>query len=393
MKDFNHLDEENLEYVKTKLRHAKAGFYVPPSLNYDMVTYGVHGGAEWPGGSVYKDSESAHLIIPSNRYPWILHVYYSDGNYEDLKSTIDSMKEVFNKIKTTLKSAWDKLKSIFSSGKQAQTDSDEVSKGLTRWSIDNWGESKVDRLADYLFRMLPYSLDNDTYIEKCSECHGNARQGKFQSEFFGDGLYPPLVGISTTDKWNSVDTVEKARSLHNFFGVDLNTSGEEYDAMMKYFAEYDQKLKEENKLVKVGFWQLILDKKGMPATTPPWGKITNINLLTGTKEWSVPLGVRKTESSGDEIAGDINFGGVLTTKSKIVFATGTPDQNAYAYSMKTGKVIWKTALPYAGSAQPMAFRHRGCDVVVFTATGGRFWGFGANGDTTVAYKLRSCDFE
>ena len=49
-------------------------------------------------------------------------------------------------------------------------------------------------------------------------------------------------------------------------------------------------------------------------------------------------------------------------------------------------------LPYSGSAQPMAFNYRGCDIIVFTATGGRFVGYKRNGDATVAFKLSDCDF-
>ena len=40
----------------------------------------------------------------------------------------------------------------------------------------------------------------------------------------------------------------------------------------------------------------------------------------------------------------------------------------------------------------MAFSYKGCDVIVFTATGGRFVGYKKNGDSTVAYKLKTCQF-
>ena len=37
--------------MKNKLRHAKSGFYIPTSVNHDVVLYGLHGGAEWPGAT------------------------------------------------------------------------------------------------------------------------------------------------------------------------------------------------------------------------------------------------------------------------------------------------------------------------------------------------------
>ena len=83
VKDFNHLEEDNLSYVKSKLRHAKSGFYIPPSTNYDVITYGIHGGAEWAGGTLYKDDNSTNLIIPSNNYPWIIRVNYQEKIYLD----------------------------------------------------------------------------------------------------------------------------------------------------------------------------------------------------------------------------------------------------------------------------------------------------------------------
>ena len=56
------------------------------------------------------------------------------------------------------------------------------------------------------------------------------------------------------------------------------------------------------------------------------------------------------------------------------------------------KKIWETNLPYSGSAPPMAYNYKGCDIIVFTSTGGRFVGYQKNGDSTVAYKLNNCNF-
>ena len=39
----------------------------------------------------------------------------------------------------------------------------------------------------------------------------------------------------------------------------------------------------------------------------------------------------------------------------------------------------------------MSYNHKGCQYIVFTATGGQFIGFKDNGDATVAYKLDDCD--
>ena len=115
-------------------------------------------------------------------------------------------------------------------------------------------------------------------------------------------------------------------------------------------------------------------------------------MTNGKKNWEIPFGRREINNQ-KYIDGDQNFGGVISTKSNIIFANGNPDPKAYAYNVKDGEKIWETDLPYSGSAPPMAFRYKGCDIIVFTATGGRFVGYKKNGDSTVAYKLNNCQFK
>ena len=88
--------------------------------------------------------------------------------------------------------------------------------------------------------------------------------------------------------------------------------------------------------------------------------------------------------------GDINFGGVLSTASDIIFAGGTPDEMVRAFDGQTGQIIWERKVPYAASAPPISYAYKGCQYVVFNATGGRFYGFVGTGDATVAFKLDSC---
>ena len=113
--------------------------------------------------------------------------------------------------------------------------------------------------------------------------------------------------------------------------------------------------------------------------------------MNGKNLWEIPFGQRKINNS-TIIDGDQNFGGVISTKAKIIFANGNPDSKAYAFNLEDGKKIWETNLPYSGSAPPMAYNYKGCDIIVFTSTGGRFVGYQKNGDSTVAYKLNNCNF-
>ena len=404
---FDHLEEDNFNFMKNKLRHAKSGFYIPTSVNYDVVLYGVHGGAEWPGATVYRDSKSTNLIIPSNKTPWILRLNYQEKKYLDIYNS-DYLNKAFKFVLSTrsfLKNFLKKdvKKQDVSSDIESLTKKKSYEVTISK-SIDTSFRNRTDingfypasalkkkMVADIIYKFMPGSFDNKLYSKKCSSCHGNARQGRYEFETKGDNFYPSLVGITKTKKWSAVDTFEKVSKIHKLNNIDLKLDINEYTDMMKYFDKFDENLFENNLVEKDGFWQILLDKRGLPATRPPWGKITNINLFNGEKVWEIPFGKRKIDNK-KHVVGDQNFGGVISTKSKIIFANGNPDPVAYAYSVDDGEKIWETELPFSGSAPPMAFSYKGCEVIVFTATGGRYVGYKKNGDSTVAYKLKDCEF-
>ena len=58
--------------------------------------------------------------------------------------------------------------------------------------------------------------------------------------------------------------------------------------------------------------------------------------MNGKKLWEIPFGQRKINNS-TIIDGDQNFGGVISTKAKIIFANGNPDSKAYAFNLEEGK--------------------------------------------------------
>ena len=408
VKDFNHLEGDNFEYIKNKLRHAKSGFYIPTSVNHDVVLYGVHGGAEWPGATIYRDTNSANLIIPSNKTPWILRLNYQEKKYLDIYDS-EYLKEAFSfalSVRSFFRNIFkdDKKKEKVSSDIASLTKKNSYEVTISK-SVDTSFRNRTDvndffpassqkkkMVADIIYKFMPGSFDNKIYSQNCSSCHGNARQGRYDFETKGDNFYPSLVGITKTKKWSMVDTYEKVSKIHKLNNIDLKINIDEYSEMMNYFDKFDEKLFKDDLVVKDGFWQILLDKNGLPATRPPWGKITNINLSTGKKVWEIPFGQRKIDNK-EYVSGDQNFGGVISTKSKIIFANGNPDPMAYAYNVDDGKKIWESELPYSGSAPPIAFSYKGCEVIVFTATGGRYVGYRKNGDSTVAYKLKNCEFK
>ena len=74
--DFNHLSEDNKEFVDKKIRHAKSGTFLPPSLNHDVLMYGINGGANLSGGAIDFSDKNPSVIIPFNKQA----CYYSLGS-------------------------------------------------------------------------------------------------------------------------------------------------------------------------------------------------------------------------------------------------------------------------------------------------------------------------
>ena len=139
-----------------------------------------------------------------------------------------------------------------------------------------------------------------------------------------------------------------------------------------------------------GFWQVLLDRNNNPATKPPWGGIAKIDLINGNKVWDIPFGALHNEK-GELIANGLrNFGGLISTKTGLIFATGTSDSKAYAFDTN-GLLVWSDSLPYVGSSPPITYTHDNCQYVIFTATGGKWYDNSKNGDKLVAYKLDNCN--
>ena len=360
--DFDHLDKDNLNFIDAKLRNAKYGFFIPPSVDYDVVMYGLHGGAEWPGGSIDFSGSNPALIVPFNRDPWILRVYHDDKIYRLIYKVISKINSFKN----------------------------HSSEYLTPWTAFQSPEVET---VEKIFSKLPTTPKNDLYIKQCSSCHGRSRQGTYQAESEGDKIYPPLVGIKFTDKWKAVSDTKRLNNVHKQFDIDLDINEIDYQNMMDSYHDYDQRLQKYNMLGYSSMWQILLDKDGYPATKPPWGFISKISLAQGQIDWKIPFGAREDISGLNVAKGDKNFGGVLSTKTKIIFATGTPAKFLYAFDTDTGQEIWKHKIPFSGSAPPASFLYKGCQMILTQATGGRFVGYQSTGDALVAFKLKSCNFQ
>jgi len=70
---FNKLSKEKINEITLKLKNAKFGWFETPSFNKDLITFGLHGGAQWMGASL--DPINQYLYLPVNNVPWTIRPY------------------------------------------------------------------------------------------------------------------------------------------------------------------------------------------------------------------------------------------------------------------------------------------------------------------------------
>ena len=188
----------------------------PSRVDYDVVIYGLHGGPEWPGASLVG-GEYADLIVPFNRNPWILRVHYGDSHFDEWRDRLEPFDDAaasVGRIGAWLARCWDGPFSC------EEAEAAGMSNDLTRWSSRNWQGSEANGwFTSMIYPRLSDAISNDAYQENCASCHGVGRQGAYQSEFFGDGYIPPLVGFTMTGKWAAADTLAKLQDTHDAYGI------------------------------------------------------------------------------------------------------------------------------------------------------------------------------
>ena len=89
---------------------------------------------------------------------------------------------------------------------------------------------------------------------------------------------------------------------------------------------------------------------GYPATAPPWGTLSAINLNTGEYAWQMPLGeYPELVAQGLRNTGSENYGGPVVTAGGLVFIAATNhDRKIRAFDKSTGTLLWETVMAGPG---------------------------------------------
>lgn len=118
-------------------------------------------------------------------------------------------------------------------------------------------------------------------------------------------------------------------------------------------------------------YKRFVDSDGYPATLPPWGTLSAINVSSGEYAWRIPFGqYPELVSQGLTDTGSENYGGAVVTAGGLLFIGATVfDRKFRAYDKRSGTLLWETELPASGIASPATYMINGRQFVAIGAGG------------------------
>jgi len=307
----------------------------------------------------------------------------------------------------------EEIKQLLKNSKYGWFETPSFQKDLIMFGLHGgaeWTGAAIDPINQYLYipvnnvpwKLKPYvqsrevktffpekiKKNHQLYLKKCSNCHGKNRNGLNIKTNLGEKqikFIPSLVGfyeVPGMDK--KIQSLQDIKSKHA--RLDLNT--DDLLRLQKLFKWWDNKLRKKNemKIVADGAWSQFLTKDDLPASNPPWGYISKLDLVSGKILWKTPVGYLKKNGEKIKIGTPI-FGGLALNSSEILFVTGTDDNLAYAINAKTGEEIWSHEMDAAGSAPPIIFNHNNKQYVSFLSTGGQFHNFKKKSSTIYTFTI------
>jgi quinoprotein glucose dehydrogenase len=219
------------------------------------------------------------------------------------------------------------------------------------------------------------SLGEKVYQSQCSGCHGVNRAGS-------PPAIPALEGIEgiLTDQ-EIAGVIRQGRGRMPPFN---SLTDEQVQAVVRYLtrapgeeerprrAASGEEVKDDMPYKGMGF-RRFTDPEGYPATAPPWGTLSAIDLNTGQYLWKIPFGTYpELVAKGMADTGSDNYGGPVVTDGGLLFIGASVfDEKFHAYDKTTGTLLWETALPFAGLATPSTYMVNGKQYVVIAAGGGQ----------------------
>ena len=218
----------------------------------------------------------------------------------------------------------------------------------------------------------------------CAHCHGADRRG------MGDA-FPSLLDVN--DKywpWEIWEIVRNGRGRMPGFGhqpwyYSLGAIVYLYQADGTETAAAPAQPDDEAEAYGAQF-QVLRDERNLPASKPPWGSLTAVDISAGGIAWRIPLGdYPHAIDQGLSGYGAENYGGPVVTAGGLLFIAATPDSKIRAFNKRTGALLWEDRLPAAGFATPAVYEAGGKQFIVIAAGGGKL--DQPTGSSYIAYVL------
>jgi quinoprotein glucose dehydrogenase len=218
------------------------------------------------------------------------------------------------------------------------------------------------------------------YTDLCAACHGPDRRGSAPA-------FPSLVDIDRRLSPGQIAAV--VRTGRGRMPAFTQLGAVQLDALLKYVrtgtetvagtAGSEQReappapLAGSSARYSFTGYKKFLDPDGYPAVAPPWGTLSAIDLNTGGYLWRIPLGeYPKLKAQGLPITGTENYGGPVVTAGGLVFIGATIfDHKLRAFDSRSGRLLWETQLPYAGTATPATYQVGGKQYLVIGTNNAR----------------------
>ncbi|MEH6589558.1 MAG: pyrroloquinoline quinone-dependent dehydrogenase [Halioglobus sp.] len=247
----------------------------------------------------------------------------------------------------------------------------------------------------YLLQLTPVPADMGLtpkfgYLMLCAGCHGG--------DLRGDGVSVPGLrnlgerlsvlkayqvvreGRARMPAFDQAAWYEIAAVLWHIYTFD------EDDTLLAPEASTSQSLVADGTSYLNAGFQKLIDPEGLPASKPPWGSLTAIDLKAMDILWRIPFGdYPQVLAAGQSGLGAENYGGPVVTSGDLLFIAATPDQMIRAYNKHTGALLWQAQLPAAGFATPVTYKVDGRQFLVIAAGGGKLGR--DSGDYYVAFAL------
>jgi quinoprotein glucose dehydrogenase len=99
----------------------------------------------------------------------------------------------------------------------------------------------------------------------------------------------------------------------------------------------------------------------VPCTSPPYGRLSAVDLLSGKLLWSQPFGTARNagpfgiRSQLPLVMGVPNVGGAVVTAGGVLFIGASQDGYFRVFETATGKELWRYDLPASAAATPMTY--------------------------------------